>query len=156
MAKGDMTAYHDSMKKLCEQIEKFLTRYGKQDGTLDHGVGFSEILGEKPERYWDAWHIAIVTAFTIQKLHASGSTSDFDEDNLAWALAMRVTNHSNEVPEAFTIHAANVLHLNALAGLAKEAMKQERDGKQGVMYKTVQDVERWASNPEEALKVRRM
>ena len=155
MAKGEMPAYHESMRKLCGQIEKYLAEHGRQDGTLDESASLSDILGEKLEKYWDKWKIAIILAFTIQHLYSAGGTTGFDAETLEWALAMRVTKHSFDVPEAFTVHAANTLHLNALAGLAKAAMRDESDIRQGVMYKTREDVERWAKNPEESLKVRK-
>ena len=122
---GDMRKFHASIKDLKSKIERYMEQYGNSMGTLDKN-DFSLILGE------------------------------LDKEVVDWANAMRVYTHVVDYPAVYRMDSIDDLrHLNAMAHLSMQYMRNESDRRQANCYKTYEDVEKYASNPKESLQYRR-
>ena len=149
---GDMRKFHASIKDLKSKIERYMEQYGNSMGTLDKN-DFSLILGEKPGFSQNNVAICRLIAWNVL-LHRDAP--ELDKEVVDWANAMRVYTHVVDYPAVYRMDNIDDLrHLNAMAHLSMQYMRNESDRRQANCYKTYEDVEKYASNPEESLQYRR-
>ena len=148
---GDMRKFHASIKDLKSKIERYMEQYGNSMGTLDKN-DFSLILGEKPGFSQNNVAICRLIAWNVL-LHRDAP--ELDKEVVDWANAMRVYTHVVDYPAVYRMDSIDDLrHLNAMAHLSMQYMRNESDRRQANCYKTYEDVEKYASNPKESLQYR--
>ena len=149
---GDMRKFHASIKDLKSKIERYMEQYGNSMGTLDKN-DFSLILGEKPGFSQNNVAICRLIAWNVL-LHRDAP--ELDKEVVDWANAMRVYTHVVDYPAVYRMDSIDDLrHLNAMAHLSMQYMRNESDRRQANCYKTYEDVEKYVSNPKESLQYRR-
>ena len=136
---GDMRKFHASIKDLKSKIERYMEQYGNSMGTLDKN-DFSLILGEKPGFSQNNVAICRLIAWNVL-LHRDAP--ELDKEVVDYPAVYRMDNIDD------------LRHLNAMAHLSMQYMRNESDRRQANCYKTYEDVEKYASNPEESLQYRR-
>lgn len=124
----------------------------EQHGYTDKN-DFSLILGEKPGFSQNNVAICRLIAWNVL-LHRDAP--ELDKEVVDWANAMRVYTHVVDYPAVYRMDSIDDLrHLNAMAHLSMQYMRNESDRRQANCYKTYEDVEKYASNPKESLQYRR-
>ena len=134
-------------------LQKFMYQFRCQQIKLHHTVqrcvvwSFPRIGGGDPVAICRliAWNVL---------LHRDAP--ELDKEVVDWANAMRVYTHVVDYPAVYRMDSIDDLrHLNAMAHLSMQYMRNESDRRQANCYKTYEDVEKYASNPKESLQYRR-
>lgn len=139
---GDMQRFRESMKDLKEKIEAYMKTYGNSVGTLDK-CDFRLILKDHPGFAQDNINICRIIAWNVQ-LYQDPYT--MEEEVIEWANAMRVFRNAEKHPEVYAMDNPDPRYLNDIARQAMLYMQEEEPFIQANSYKTMENLEKFASD----------